>query len=293
MPSKKIMKKLLFAAAFFGVCLFASGSSAQQVRLRSNINPTCTGSTTLKFADIFGDGNIAVQGTYNCRGVFIYDISNPDAPVVANHYSPIRPGTASTTEQFLEAIVIGNRGYFGSGNGGGVYIVDLTNPSSPQLLNRITTTTGNGFNSIHEMVVFDQNGSRFLVENFNGTSNKILKVINVTDPLAPVFVRDITPSEPQWVHAMVVRGNRMYTSGWGNSANRGRTEIWDVSNITTQQPIVLGFVQDSSASTTAGNSMHSAWPSEDGNYLYSAREIGDSNAVSPGDIRVYDITNPA
>src|SRR5687768_2326479 len=201
MPLEK-MKKFLFGATLLGLSVFVLPLSAQSVRLRSNINPTCTGSTTLKFADIYADGNIAVQGTYNCRGVFIYDISNPDAPVVANHYSPIRPGTASTTEQFLEAIVIGNRGYFGSGNGGGVYIVDLTNPSSPQLLSRVTSTNANAFNNIHEMVVFDQNGSRFLIENFNGTSNKILKVINVTNPASPVFVRDINPTEAQWVHAM-------------------------------------------------------------------------------------------
>ena len=35
--------------------------------------------------------------------------------------------------------------------------------------------------------------------------------------------------------------------------------------------------------------MHSSWSSEDGNYLYSARETNNGT----GDIRVYDISNPA
>lgn len=265
--------------------LLTSAVSAQKVRLRSQITPGCTTVSSpsgWKFSDIYADGNLAVQGSYNCRGAFIYNLSNPDAPVLASHYNP------NNNQQFLEAIVVGNRGYFGSGNGGGVHIVDLTNPSSPALLGIVNSTNGGGHNSIHEMMVIQQNGATLLIENFNSTSNKIIKVINVTNPSAPVFVRDINPTEVQWVHAMHVRGNRMFTSGWGNSSNRAKTEIYDISNLTTQAPTLLGFVQDNSPSITAGNSMHSSWSSEDGNFLYSARETSNGS----GDVRVYNITNP-
>lgn len=261
-----------------------SSVSAQKVRLRSKVTPTCSsGSSGWKFSDIYADGNIAVQGSYNCRGAFIYDLTNADAPVLANWYNP------GNNQQFLEAIVVGNRGYFGSGNGGGVHIVDLTNPYSPVLLGIVNSTTGNGHNSIHEMMVFSQNGATFLLENFNSTSNKILKVINVTNPASPVFIRDINPTEIQWVHAMHIRGNRMFTSGWGNSTNRAKTEIYDISNIATQAPTLLGAIQDTSTSVTAGNSMHSSWSSEDGNYLYSARETSNGS----GDVRVYNIFDPS
>jgi hypothetical protein len=139
------------------------------------------------------------------------------------------------------------------------------------------------------MVVFQQAGVTYLIENFNSlSSTKILKIINVTNPSAAVFVRDLNPTEPQWVHAMVVKGNRLFTSGWGNGSNRGRTEIYDISNISTQAPTLLGFISDPT-SITAGNSMHSAWPSEDGNYLYSCRET----STGTGDVRVYNITDPA
>ena len=280
------MRSILISSILF-VLLAGSFSDgkAQKVRLRSQITPACdSGGGNFKFSDIYADGNIAVQGGYGCHGAFIYDITNPDVPVLANYYNP------GNSQQFLEAIVVGNRGYFGSGQGsGGVHIVDLTNPYNPQLLGTVNSTNANAFNFIHEMIVFSQNGSTYLIENFNSLSgNKNLKVINVTNPAAPVFARDINPTEAQWVHAMHIRGNRMFTSGWGNSSNRGRTEIYDISNIGMQAPTLLGFVEDTT-STTAGNNMHSSWSSEDGNYLYSARETNNGT----GDIRVYDITNPA
>ncbi len=280
-------QNLVFTLLFTVICLLACDSSvlAQKVRLRSQITPNCTqvrSSAGWKFADIYADGNLAVQGSYGCNGAFIYDITNPDAPTLLAHYNP------GNNQQFLEAIVVGNRGYFGSGNGGGVHIVDLTNPSAPTLLGIVTTASGNGFSSIHEMLVLRQNGTDYLIENFNGFSSKLIKVINVSNPAAPVFIRDINPTEAIWVHAMHVRGNRMFTSGWGNSANRGRTEIYDISNIGTQAPTLLGFIEDTTT-TTSGNNMHSSWTSEDGNYLYSCRET----ANGLGDLRTYNVSNPA
>ena len=134
-----VQKKMLLSliGLFLLVGGFSLDISAQKVRLRAKITPDCipSGNADAKFADIFGDGNIAVQGTYNCRGVFIYDVSNPDAPVLASYYNP------DNNQQFLEAIVVGNRGYFGSGNGnGGVHIVDLTDPYNPQLLGTVDST---------------------------------------------------------------------------------------------------------------------------------------------------------
>ena len=286
MKFMKIEKFLLVLGLLIFSILFSGDAAAQKVRLRSQITPTCASTSNLKFSDIYADGNIAVQGSFNCRGVFIYDITNPDAPVLASWYNP------GANQQFLEAIVVGNRGYFGSGSpstGVGVHIVDLTNPYSPVLLGAVDPTNGNGFRGIHEMVVFSQNGQDFLVENFNSFNSKLLKVINVTNPAVPVFVRDINPTEVVWVHAMHIRGNRMFTSGWGNTSNRAKTEIYDISNIATQAPTLLGFISDQSPNVTAGNSMHSSWSSEDGNYLYSCRETNNGN----GDVRVYNITNPA
>jgi hypothetical protein len=280
---KKSKISLVFISLFVLLAGLNADVAAQKVRLRAQITPNCGSTSNLKFSDIYADGNIAVQGSYNCRGAFIYNVSNPDAPTLSAWYNP------GANQQFLEAIVVGNRAYFGSGNGGGVHIVDLTNPTTPVLLGVVNSTNGNAHNSIHEMVVFNQNGATYLIENFNSSAgNKILKVINVSNPASPVFIRDINPTEVQWVHAMHIRGNRMYTSGWGNGTSRGRTEIYDIANINTQAPQLLGFIEDTT-STTAGNSMHSNWTSEDGNFLYSCRETANGN----GDVRVYNVSNPA
>ncbi|HEY0657914.1 MAG TPA: hypothetical protein VGD05_05545, partial [Pyrinomonadaceae bacterium] len=236
-----IKLKILSLAFIIVIMLFSAAAevNAQKVRLRSQITPNCGTNSEYKFADIYADGNIAVQGSFACLGVFIYDVSNPDAPVLSAWYNP------GANQQFLEAIVIGNRGYFGSGSGGGVHIVDLSVPSNPRLLGIVNSTSGNGFNSIHEMIVH----GNYLIENFNGFSNKMIKVINISDPANPVFVRDINPTDPLWVHAMHIRGNRMFTSGWGSSSARGRTEIYDITNIGTQAPTLLGFIEDATSLT--------------------------------------------
>ncbi len=196
------MKGFVLLAAFVVLLASSFDINGQKVRLRSQITPDCpSAGSNLKYADIFADGNIAVQGSYNCRGAFIYNISNPDAPVLSSWYNP------GNNLQFLEAIVIGNRGYFGSGNGGGVHIVDLTNPAAPQLLGVVNSANGGGFGSIHEMIVWGD----YLIENSNSFSNKLIKVINISDPAAAFLVRDINTTETLWVHAKHKRGNRMFT----------------------------------------------------------------------------------
>jgi hypothetical protein len=249
----------------------ASVAAAQNIRLRSNLNPNpATG--TMKYADVTADGNIAVMGTYNLRGAYIFDISNPDAPVLKSHYNP------DNNRQFLEAIVVGNRAYFGVGltSGGGtsdgVHIVDISNPSSPVLLGKVNSSNG-GYNTVHEIFV----DGNFLYENSNSTGNRDIRVFNISNPAAPVLVRTITPNNTGWVHAVYVKNGKMYTSGFFGS---GLTEIWDVSNIATQAPTFLGQV-------TSGASTHSSWVSEDGNFLYVCIEKFD------GELKVYNISNVA
>jgi hypothetical protein len=256
------------------ILLFCSATLAQKVRLRAKITPACTqvrATTGWRFADIFGDGNIAVQGSYGCNGAFIYDVTNPDAPVLASHYNP------GNNQQFLEAIVIGNRGYFGSGIGnGGVHIVDLTNPYSPVFLGAVNSTNG-GYNTIHEMMVVDQGGARYLIENSNSTPTIPIRIIDVTNPVLPVLKSSFSAASGGWIHAIHIRGNRMYTSEF----TQAKIEIRDISNLaSTSPPPVLGTI-------TSNTTNHSSWTSEDGRYLYSARETFD------GDIRVYDVQNAA
>ena len=260
-----------------GILAFLTASAsvvvnAQNIRLRSNIDPVPSNRSSAKYADVTADGNIAVLGSYGERGGFIFDISNPDAPVLKTRYNP------TPTLQFLEAVVVGNRVYFGSGTGDGVHIVDISNPANPVLLGKINpTTVPNTFNTVHEITV----DGDYLYENLNSTSERRIKVINISNPAQPRFVRDITPNELRWIHAVHIRNGKMYTSGWGISATQpGLTEIYDITNIETQAPRLLGQV-------ASGTNTHSSWTSEDGNFLYVCREFFD------GELRVYDIRNVA
>ncbi|MEO8042615.1 MAG: FG-GAP-like repeat-containing protein [Acidobacteriota bacterium] len=270
------MKKLQITAILVGMALGAAGNAfAQKVRLRSDIAPACTqvrASTGWKFADLFGDGNLAVLGTYGCNGVFIFDVSNPDVPTLKNWYNP------APQQQFLEAIVIGNRGYFGSGMGNdGVHIVDLTDPANPVLLGKVNSTTGGGYNTIHEMMVFDQGNSRYLLENSNSTGNQNLKIIDITNPAQPVLKWDFASGTGGWIHAMHIRGTKAYFSAFNSS----KVDIYSIANLASQAPAILGSVAVGSTTN------HSTWTNETGEYLYSARE------TSNGDVRVYDVRNPA
>lgn len=261
------------ALAFFIVIGGGIDVSAQRLRLRSQSTPPCAaisgGSASAKFADLYGDGSIAVLGTYYCRGGFIYDISNVEAPILASWYNP------GNNQQFLEAIVIGNRAYFGSGNGGGVHIVDVTNPYNPIPLGTVDSAHGSGHNSIHEMMVISQANATYLIENYNSTSVKGIRIVDITNPAAPVFKWEFNPTDVTWVHAFHIRGNKMYTSGWG-----GKIEIYDIGNLAAKSPTLLGSI-------AGNNNNHSTWTSEDGRYLYSCRETFN------GDLRVYDVQDPA
>lgn len=274
-PRKNAASSIARLAAITSIILFAFTcvTVAQRVRLRSQTTPNCPsvrGGPNWKFADLYGDGNVAVQGSYGCNGVFIYDISNPDSPVLANWYNP------NNNQEFLEAIVVGNRGYFGSGNGGGgVHIVDLTDPYNPVLMGVVDSTHGNGHSYIHEMMVINQGNATFLIENYNAYSVKPIRIIDVTNPAAPIFKWELSPQDSVWVHAFHVRGNRLYTSGWG-----GKIEIYDIGDLGSRPPAFLGAINGD------GNN-HSSWTSEDGRYLYSCRETLD------GDLRVYDVLDPA
>jgi hypothetical protein len=266
----------ILVLALASISAGSPGVLAQNLPLRANMLPSCapdSGFYYWKFADIYADGNIAVQGTYNCRGVFIWDVSDPDNPVLASHYNP------TPAQAFLEVTVKGNRGYFGSGglyptgmadSGDGVHIVDLTNPYNPVLLGKINTSNG-GYNGIHEMIV----AGNYLFENYNSTSNKVLKIFDISNPANPVFKWNVIPTDSLWVHAVHARGNRLYTSGW-----RGMIDIYDISDLATKPPVFLGAI-------AGDNNNHTSYTSEDGNYLYSARE------TTNGDIRVYDVRDPS
>ncbi|MCI0664841.1 MAG: IPT/TIG domain-containing protein, partial [Acidobacteria bacterium] len=217
---------------------------------------------TNRYGDVWGEGNYAYLGSFSGLGVTIIDISNPAAPQMAGYYNPPSGG------RFQDVIVIDSIGYFSSENNGGVHIVDVRDPANPTLLSQLTTDR-NGYPFVHEIFVADG-----ILYEADSRTNRV-RAFNVRNPRDPLFVREIVTTDPRFIHAIVVINGRLYSSGWG-----GKTDIYDVRNILTEEPRLLGAVD-------SGNNSHSSWVSSDGRLLASARETLD------GDVRLFDISDPA
>lgn len=279
---------VLLAALLSGV-VSAQPLTSLNLSLVSNVKPSAS---PISYGDVWAEGDLACLGvwlgysTYN-YGVGIYSISNPAAPVLLSVYSP-----SPTTHNQFELGVVRNRiGYFGSwssSGGGGLHIVTLTNPASPQLLCRIGATTGNvinGFDRVHT-IFLERN---YLYEAAHVQGITTVKVFDVSNPSLPVFRQNIQTTNTTKVHQITARtkGGRvmLFTSGWGGNDNGapsspGQTDIWDVTDVGAQPAQWLGRIY-------SGYNSHSSWPTEDGNTLITCREIPG------GDVRFYDISNPA
>lgn len=286
-PSNLPVRGLLWAI-FFLVGAMAGRAVAQNLNLElvSNTKPTAN---PLSYGDVWAEGDLACLGvwlnysTYN-YGVGIYSISNPAAPVLLSVYSP-----SPTSQNQFELGALRNRiGYFGSWSGGGLHIVSLTNPASPVLLCRVGATTGNvtnGFDRVHTVFL----ERHFLYEAAHVAGIVSVKVFDVSNPSAPVYLHDIVTTNTTKVHQITVRNKGsqviLYTSGWGGNdngapASPGQTDLWDVTAIGSQPAHWLGRVY-------SGYNSHSSWPTDDGNTLVVCRE------TTGGDVKFYDISNPA
>lgn len=267
-----------------GLC----SGTAQNLNLQlvSNVKPSAN---PISYGDVWAEGDLACLGvwlsysTYN-YGVGVYSISNPAAPVLLSVYHP----SPASQNQFELGALRNRIGYFGSWSGGGLHIVSLTNPAAPQLLCRVGATTGNvtnGFDRVHT-VFLERN---YLYEAAHVAGIVSVKVFDVSNPFAPVYLQDIVTTNTTKVHQITVRNKGgqviLYTSGWGGNDNGapsspGQTDLWDVTSVGSQPAQWLGRVY-------SGYNSHSSWPTDDGNTLIVCRE------TPGGDVKFYDISNPA
>ncbi len=248
----------------------ASSSWAQgiHVTLRSNPDPY---PAYQSYAGVWGDGNYAYVGSERRNGVLIYDITNPDAPVLASYYGATGPID-------MEDIKVANGiGYFADNMGSGLHIVDVSNPASPTLLSQITSANG-GFDNTHKVAIWQN----FVFIPQNLVSPAIIKVFDVSNPSLPVLKTTFTATDPKWVNDIDIQTNTagktlLYTAGWG-----GKCDIWDITNIATSAPVLLG-------SFSAGVDGSSASATADGNYLaYATKNPNGTSFVT-----IYNVSNPA
>ncbi|MBZ5721317.1 MAG: hypothetical protein LAO03_13140 [Acidobacteriia bacterium] len=223
------------------------------------------------YAGVWGDGHYAYIGSERRNGVLIYDITNPSAPVLASYYAP-------SNSLDMEDIKVANGiGYFASNMGFGLHIVNVSDPTNPQLLSTITSANG-GYDNTHKIAVW--NNFVFIPQNL--VAPAIIKVFDVSNPSLPVLKTTFTATDPMWVNDITIQDNgagsvRLYTAGWG-----GKCDIWDITNIATQAPVLLG-------SFSAGIDGSSSSATANGNYLAYTRKTTDGTS----EVKIYNISNPA
>ncbi len=214
------------------------------------------------WGDVWGDGDYAYLGHYSADSkVDIVSLTNLEHLHVHTWVAPVGG------LQFQDIQVHNGIGYFGSDNGGGTYIVDVTDPHNTVILSHISAAQG-GHNQVHTLSV----DGDFLYTADSRTPN--VHVFNVANPAAPIYVRTITSPSGGPVHEITVKNGRMYTAVIDGT---GHTDIFDVSNVAVAAPLLGTFV--------TGSSAHTAWPTDDGKYVAVARETGD------GDVKIWDIQN--
>jgi len=202
------------------VSVQASVAQGIHISVRSHIDPTAG---RYRYSDVVADGNFAYMASwFTSSGVQIFDISNPDAPKLISSYVP------STSKNMQGIAVLNGIGYFASDTGGGVHIVNLSDPKHPTLITRITSAQG-GYDSVHDLTL-DGNGHLF-IPNYRFSST--VQVWNVMNPAAPFLETTMLGTDTSSVHDVTIKGNRLFMAGWG-----GTVDIWDITNIDLQTPVL-------------------------------------------------------
>ena len=276
MRNSKQMRNFSNRGLIFGwvvlVTVFVSSAFAQGIhttlRAQKNDYPAYQ-----SYAGVWGDGNYAYLASERRNGVLIYDISNPDAPVLASYYNPTTPSSLD-----MEDVKVANGvGFFADNMGSGLHIVDVSNPTNPQLLSQITSANG-GYDNTHKVSIWQN--FVFIAQNL--TAPALIQVFDVTNPAVPVYKMTMTATDPQWINDIDIQTTtsgsvRLYTAGWG-----GKCDIWDITNIATSAPVLLG-------SFSAGIDGSSASATADGNFLAYSRKTTDGTS----EVKIYNISNPA
>jgi choice-of-anchor B domain-containing protein len=184
--------------------------------------------------------------------------------------------------------------------GGGISIVDVSNPEAPLVTSELTTVPG-----------FDIKVWQHYVYSVTGSGTGIGSVVDISNPANPqiagsfpshhnIFINDSgymfgeagshplviydlnpDPAAPRVIwsggtegHDATVIGNRLY-----DFHGQTGTNIYDISNITAPQ--LIGIIKDPAISFH-----HSGWTSQDGNYLFICDELSNHPQA---DITVWDL----
>lgn len=225
-----------------------------------------TGSTT--YTDVWADGDHGFIGSLE-SGVAILDISA--SPTQGNPVVHVGTFTPATPQQFYDIKARDGFGFFSSLDGGGTFVVDVSDPNAP-----FTTATIGSAMGGHDTVRNAALGGDYLYQ-MDDTSS-LIHVFDVSTPSLPSYVRTLDTRDSVGIYDATVNGNRLYASGLGGSSGEGAVYVYDIANVDTSAPSLLGQI-------ATGANTSSAWPTNDSNYLMvTHREVG-------GELGIWDIAD--
>ena len=216
------------------------------------------------FNDVWGYVDPATGDEYALlfseQGTFIVDASNPAAPTQTGFISRSASGWRSSI--WRDGRTYGQYLYVVQERSGGMQIIDLGNPQSPQL---VTTITRSGWGNTHNISIDKEAGLLFAC-GIGGLGTLVYDVAaNPTNP------PEIGVYSAQYVHDMQMQDGFAHLA----EINRDRYNIATESNGVLTSVGVLNNVPV----------CHNAWPTRDNDYSVLTSETSDYGMT------FVDITN--
>ncbi|GJM44822.1 MAG: hypothetical protein DHS20C21_16640 [Gemmatimonadota bacterium] len=210
------------------------------------------------YNDVWGfvgtDGReYVIQGT--TTGTAWWDVDDPTHPVQVQFIA----GPNST---WRDMFVIGNYAYVGTEGGGGIQIVDISDPTNPTLVGAYTATVNSCHNIFGDV-------ARELIYVAGGASTGGLQVLDASNPTNLV---EVGAWQLQYFHDVSAEGTRVY----GSMINQGKFRILDVS--VPSAPVALG-------ATFPDASNHASWP------LGGMSHVALAAERNGGHIKIVDISD--
>lgn len=239
------------------------GFSQLNVNLLSNYTyPASRGDLNDVWGYVDGTGKeYALVGLQD--GVAIMDISTPASPVEVFY-------TSGANSIWRDIKVWQDVAYITNESSGGLMIIDMSSLPGTITAGDVYSYSGSTypFTKAHDFYV-DENGVGYVIGADNGVGGAIFLDL-VTDPLNPT---ELGRYNDYYLHDAMVRGDTV----WGGAVNDGFLAVIDVTD--KNNPVTMATQITPNAFT------HNAWPSDDGQYVFTTDE--KSNAY----IAAYDVSS--
>lgn len=257
------MQKFLFSLIVAILTTFPALLRAQahspNLKLFAHVDPLpADSSDTPNFSEVTGCGHLAILGGFNDPYVWIYDLSELRPELIA---------TIAVHSAVLDVQVHGRYLFVALGTAMEWY--DILDPAQPKLVTHFAPPPR------FIPHTFFVAGNTLYVADY-GVSPARINIFDITDKKNPKPLGTI--SDPAWsIHDMTIIRKRLYGAWIGGNSG---LQYVDISDPTRSRE--LAKVRYPGAGT------HSAWPTEDGQYILTADEIGNTRH----NLKIWDARTP-